>query len=217
MGGGFEDADLALAFEVEKAHERAGFGDAEVVAREEAEPAASSQQVAECSPVRPAAVQDARAPPGPHRAAAESAGLADGTPVVVEGGWGSCGFRLPRWLLAVAGGGVTAPMGAPRVGVAGERHQLPPFGSVRSLRRWTYSSGKRGVRSLVRHDLPELLRASEGLRAEFDAVLAANEAAQGSAETGAPSPRRIRWTLRASVGRRALAGALMPRQCPLPP
>ena len=126
-----------------------------------------------------------RAPPGPHRAAAESAGLADGTPVVVEGCWGSSGFRLPRVLLAVAGGGATAPMGAPRVGVAGERHQLSPFGSVRSLRRWTYSSGKRGVRSLVRHDLPELLRASEGLRA--------------------------------SVGRRALAGALMPRQCPLPP
>jgi len=45
--GGFEDADLALAFEVEKAHERGGLGDAEVVAREEAEPAASSQQVAE--------------------------------------------------------------------------------------------------------------------------------------------------------------------------
>ena len=47
MGGGFEDADLPLAFEVEKAHERVGLGDAEVVAREEAEPAASSQQVAE--------------------------------------------------------------------------------------------------------------------------------------------------------------------------
>ena len=41
--GGFEDADLPLAFEVEEARQRVGFGDAEVVAGEEAEPA--SQQV----------------------------------------------------------------------------------------------------------------------------------------------------------------------------
>jgi hypothetical protein len=45
--GGLEDANLSLAFEVEKAHERGGLADAEVVASEEAEPAASSQQVAE--------------------------------------------------------------------------------------------------------------------------------------------------------------------------
>ena len=38
--------------------------------------------------------------------------------------------------------------------------------------------------SFVCHDFPEALRASQGLGAELDAVLAANVAAQGSAETG---------------------------------
>jgi len=44
---GFEDADLAVAFEIEEADEGFGLGDAEVVAREEAEPAVSGQEVAE--------------------------------------------------------------------------------------------------------------------------------------------------------------------------
>jgi hypothetical protein len=84
-------------------------------------------------------------------------------------------------------------MGAPRVGVAGDRHQLTPLGSVRSVRRWASSRGKRRVRSLVRHDLPEPLRGSEGLGAEFDTVLAlaANEAAQGSNEPGVQHDRHV--------------------------
>lgn len=45
--------------------------------------------------------------------------------------------------------------------------------------------------SLVRHDLPEALRPSEGLGAELDAVLAGNEAAQGSAETGVQHDRHV--------------------------
>ena len=38
--------------------------------------------------------------------------------------------------------------------------------------------------ALVRHDLPEPLRASKGPGAELDPVLASNEAAEGSAEAG---------------------------------
>jgi hypothetical protein len=45
--GGFEDADLAVAFEIEEADEGFGLGDADVVAREEAEPAVSGQEVPE--------------------------------------------------------------------------------------------------------------------------------------------------------------------------
>ena len=45
--GGLEDAELPVAFEVEEAGEGVGLGDAEVVAGEEAEAAASPQQVAE--------------------------------------------------------------------------------------------------------------------------------------------------------------------------
>jgi hypothetical protein len=55
--GGLEDADLPLAFEVEEAGQRVGLGDAEVVAGEEAEAAASPQQVAE---MRLEAVEAAR-------------------------------------------------------------------------------------------------------------------------------------------------------------
>jgi hypothetical protein len=44
---GFEDADLAVAFEIEEADGGFGLGDAEVVAGEEAEPAVSGQEVAE--------------------------------------------------------------------------------------------------------------------------------------------------------------------------
>jgi hypothetical protein len=45
--GGFEDADLAVAFEIEEADESLGLADPEVVAREEAEPAVSGQEVPE--------------------------------------------------------------------------------------------------------------------------------------------------------------------------
>jgi hypothetical protein len=44
---GFEDADLAVAFEVDEADEGLGLADPEVVAREEAEPAVSGQEVPE--------------------------------------------------------------------------------------------------------------------------------------------------------------------------
>ena len=44
---GLEDADLAVAFEVEEADEGFGLGDAQVVAGEEAEPAAPGEELAE--------------------------------------------------------------------------------------------------------------------------------------------------------------------------
>jgi hypothetical protein len=93
---------------------------------------------------------------------------------------------------------------------------------MRRLARRASSCGEDGVGGLVRHDLPEPLRASQGAGSELDPVLASNEAAEGSTRRGfattpmlasagashnAPSPRRIRWTLRACLGRRALAVA----------
>jgi hypothetical protein len=44
---GLEDADPAIAFDVEKPGERFGPGDSEVVARQEAQPAALPQELAE--------------------------------------------------------------------------------------------------------------------------------------------------------------------------
>jgi hypothetical protein len=45
--GGLEDADPAVAFDVEKPGEGFGLGDAKIVARQETEPAALSQELAE--------------------------------------------------------------------------------------------------------------------------------------------------------------------------
>ena len=47
--GGLEDADVAVAFEVEELHEGVGVGEAEVVAGEEAEAASLAEEVAEVS------------------------------------------------------------------------------------------------------------------------------------------------------------------------
>ncbi len=131
-----------------------------------------------------AAVQaggDARgAAPGLHGPSGDSAGLADGTPVLVERCHSGVGFRSSSWRSALRGGCATPPMNGPRVGIAGSSHEASPFGPMRRLACGASCCREGGVGALVRHDVPEPLRASQGAGSELDPVLTSNEAAECS-------------------------------------
>ena len=114
-------------------------------------------------------------------------------------------------------------MRGPRVGIAGSRHEAPPFGPVRGAggaaprlvtrAAWAPScvTTSRSLFELSRARGPSSIRCwrptrrpSVRLRRGFATT---PMLASAGASHNAPSPRRVRWTLRACVGRRVMAVA----------